>query len=140
MPSQEPQENISPGPQETNGITEFPSAQTWSELVELIDTANIPTMHFDEAPSTNAGLDPIMLPVEPEIAEMMGFAIGDAETAQPPSLANEPETDRDGECETRPVQDNAGSTARRGSEEVRTTQAVSFDKAERPTISDVNGK
>ena len=139
MSSQEPQEDISPGPKETNGITESPSAQIWRELVELVDTADIQPMHFDEAPSTDEGLD-FMLPLEPEIAETMGFEIGDAETAQPPSLANEPETDRDGECETRPMQDNAGSTAQWDSEEVRTTQAVSSDKPERPTISDVNGK
>lgn len=139
MPSQEPQENISPDPQETNGTTEFLSAQTLSAPVELIDTANIPTMHFDEAPSTNAGLDSIMLPVEPEIAEMMGFEIGHAETAQPPTRAGGSETSRDGNCETRPNQDNAGSTAQQDSEEVRTTESFSSDKQGR-TISDVNWK
>ncbi|KAL6240203.1 hypothetical protein RBB50_012904 [Rhinocladiella similis] len=55
----------------------------------------------------------------------MGFPIGDAETAQPPTSAGESETSCEGDCETRPMQDDARSTAQWDSEEVRTTQKVS---------------
>ncbi len=129
-------EDTSDDPKHANGATKSPSTQS---LEELLSTADISTVHFDEAPSTNEGLD-FMQPLEPEILEKIGFPIGDAETAQPPTPAGGSETSRDGNCETRPRQDNAGSTAQQESEEVRTTQAVSSDKPESPTISDVNGK
>jgi hypothetical protein len=112
--SQEPQTITSHDSNEQEGVTRL---QPTKSLDNLIASAEIRPMNFDEAPWTSGSMD-FMQSLEPGMLEKFEFPTGDAGRAQTlPALAEESARGRKGDSETTPsTKNDAESTSRRSTQ------------------------